>query len=348
MQNQDEIYMRRALELARHGKFKTSPNPRVGCVIVYQNKIIGEGFHRQYGDAHAEVYAVNSVINKELLKEATVYLTLEPCAHFGKTPPCVDLLIHHRFPRVVIATADPFKKVNGEGIAKLKAEGVKVTLGVCECEAIELNKRFFTFHKHKRPYIILKWAVSADGYIGVNDNTLSKEERWITNERSNQLSHLWRAEEDAILVGTNTAILDNPQLDCRNVNGQNPIRILIDKQLKVEENAAIFNKNATTYILNHVKNEKKGHLEWKKYKEGELFDALFNLCIEKQILSIIVEGGAITHNSFISKNTWDETRVLEGNVRLGKGVSAPNLNRISEERFKLGDNWIDIYRNDQT
>ena len=339
--------MRRALELADHGKFKVSPNPRVGCIIVYKNKIIGEGFHQQYGEAHAEVNAINSVRNKALLKEATAYVTLEPCTHFGKTPPCVDLLIQHQIPRIVIATADPFKKVNGEGIEKLKAHGVNVILGVCEMEANELNKRFFTFHKEKRPYIILKWAVSSDGFIGVNDNSMSRRERWITNERTNQLTHLWRAEEDAILVGTKTALLDDPQLDCRNVNGLNPNRILIDNQLRVNAAAAIFNERANTYILNQTKNEVKGHLEWRRFKEGTFFNELFRLCRENHFQSLIVEGGAKTLEAFIAKNLWNEARVIMGKVRFHKGVKSPDLGNVSKTRFKIDTDWVDIYRNDQ-
>ncbi|HZH70213.1 MAG TPA: bifunctional diaminohydroxyphosphoribosylaminopyrimidine deaminase/5-amino-6-(5-phosphoribosylamino)uracil reductase RibD, partial [Flavobacteriaceae bacterium] len=247
-----EKYMQRALFLAQKGRFTTSPNPRVGAVIVHKNKIIGEGYHRQFGEAHAEPNAVASVKDKSLLAESTLYVTLEPCSHHGKTPPCVDLILKHKIPEVFIASKDPFEKVNGSGIEKLREAGVNVKIGLLEKEALELNKRFFTFHQKKRPYIILKWAETADGFIGRLQSDPKKEDSWITSAESKQLVHLWRAEEDGILVGSNTALADRPQLDCREVFGKNPLRILIDENLDVPLSFAIFNKKAPTIVFNAI------------------------------------------------------------------------------------------------
>ena len=337
--------MKRALKLAELGGSNVAPNPKVGCVLVNNDRIIGEGYHRKYGEPHAEVNAIRSVQHKEKLANSTAYVSLEPCSHHGKTPPCVDLLLQHKIPRVVIGVEDPFKKVSGNGIEKLKKNGVEVKLGVCLKEATEINKKFFTFHQLNRPYIILKWAVSKDGYLGVNDKDLSLEKRWITNERTDQLTHQWRAEEDAILVGTKTAQLDQPKLDCRHVFGKNPKRILIDNELVVDDEFYSKSTSTDTFILNLKKGGEKNRLKWIKYDENDFFDTLFQLCNDIKIQSLIVEGGAKTLQSFIDANLWDEARILRGEVEFQNGVKAPLFNHKADYMEYVQNDSIGIYYN---
>ena len=320
--------MQRALFLAQKGRFTTSPNPRVGAVIVHKNKIIGEGYHRQFGEAHAEPNAVASVKDKSLLAESTLYVTLEPCSHHGKTPPCVDLILKHKIPEVYIASKDPFEKVNGSGIEKLREAGVNVKIGLLEKEALELNKRFFTFHQKKRPYIILKWAETADGFIGRLQSDPKKEDSWITSTESKQLVHLWRAEEDGILVGSNTALADRPQLDCREVFGKNPLRILIDENLDVPPSFAIFNKKAPTIVFNAIKNEQIEHLRFIKVdfnSSKQLTTDLLSHLHQQQIQSLIVEGGKQTLQTFIDLELWDEIRQFNGEKCFQNGIPSPKF-----------------------
>lgn len=320
--------MQRALFLAQKGRFSTSPNPRVGAVIVHKNKIIGEGYHRQFGEAHAEPNAIDSVEDKSLLAESTLYVTLEPCSHHGKTPPCVDLILKHKIPEVCIASKDPFEKVNGSGIEKLREAGVNVKIGLLEREALELNKRFFTFHQKKRPYIILKWAETADSFIGRLQSDPMKEDSWITSTESKQLVHLWRAEEDGILVGSNTALADHPQLDCREVFGKNPLRILIDENLDVPLSFAIFNKKAPTIVFNAIKDEQNEHLRFIKLdfsSSEKLLTELLNHLHQHQIQSLIVEGGRQTLQAFIDQRLWDEIRQFKGEKCFKKGIPSPNF-----------------------
>ena len=244
----NEKYIRRCIELARNGLGTTYPNPLVGSVIVYDGKIIGEGWHKKSGESHAEVNAVKAVKDKSLLKKATIYVSLEPCSHFGKTPPCCDLIIKNNIPNVVIGTVDPNVKVAGNGIKKLIEAGIHVTVGVLEEECNALNKRFFTFHKKKRPFIVLKWAESQDGFIAPTEK-LEKKPVWITNQYSRQLVHKWRTEEQAILVGTQTAIDDNPKLNARDWSGKNPIRLVIDQNNRIEKNNHIFDNQAVTIVF---------------------------------------------------------------------------------------------------
>ncbi len=313
--------MHRALQLAKNGLGSVSPNPMVGCVITHNNIVIGEGWHQQFGEAHAEVNAINSVKNKELLKDATVYVTLEPCSYVGKTPACSDLLITSRVKKVVVATLDPNPKVAGSGIAALENKGIIVKQGVLKKEAIELNKRFFINQQLNRPYIILKWAQTKDGFIARKNF----DSKWISNEHSRQLVHKWRAEEDAILVGKNTAIHDNPSLTVRDWSGTHPTRVLLDRNLKVPQNLYLFDGKISTLIYNFLEGNKQKNLEHIKI-EGENFlhQVVTNL-YQRGIGSILIEGGSQIFNSFIHLGLWDEVRVFSSNQLFNEGISAPQI-----------------------
>lgn len=319
----DEQYMKRALQLAALGGVKTAPNPMVGAVIVHNGIIIGEGYHEQYGGPHAEVNAVNSVADKSLLKESTIYVTLEPCAHFGKTPPCANLLVEHQFKRVVVATRDPFDQVDGKGIEKVKAAGIEVTLDVLKDEAQLQNKRFFTFHKKKRPYVILKWAQTADGFVDtLREEGQQPEIHWISGKASQVITHKMRGEEQAILVGRKTVENDNPSLTTRAVQGESPIRIVIDPQLNIPANATIFQDGGRTVVLNTFKTEENGavsYIQATLNNASDITNALYDL----QINSVIIEGGPATLQRFIDENLWDEALVIKGVSRFEKGIKAP-------------------------
>lgn len=332
--------MRRALELAELGRGHVSPNPMVGCVITHDHKIIGEGFHQKYGNAHAEVNAINAVQDDSLLPKSTVYVTLEPCSHHGKTPPCADLLIEKRVKRVVIACQDPFDKVDGRGIKRMKAAGIEVEVGTLEKEATELNIRFFTAIQKKRPYVILKWAQTADGFIA-RENYDSK---WISNQYSRQLVHQWRAEEDAILVGKNTAIYDNPRLTVREWTGKNPVRILLDSNLEVSTNTSLFDNSAPTLIFNTKKEEKQGHIEWVKANMDSP-SGLLKILQKRKIQSVIIEGGSQVLNSFISEKCWDEARVFTSNSTFEKGILAPNIGSLKGHKTSILNDQLSIYHN---
>lgn len=334
--------MQRALLLANLGKFETSPNPRVGAVIVHQGKIIGEGFHRKYGQPHAEVNAIASVHNKELLKDSTIYVTLEPCSHTGKTPPCADLLIHHHLKKVVICNKDPFDEVNGSGILKLKQAGIEVITGVLEKQGRHLNRRFFSFHEKKRPYIILKWAQSADGFITAH----KKEQTWISGSLSKQLVHNWRAEEAAILIGKNTALVDNPELTTREVEGKNPTRIVVDENLSIPKEALIFSKEAPTIVLNEKKSKKEEHVEYiaSNFREN-LAQQVANICFERNLQSLIVEGGTNILKQFIRASLWDEARVFRGQAVFKDGIVAPEINGTVVHQQCIQTDELTILRN---
>jgi diaminohydroxyphosphoribosylaminopyrimidine deaminase / 5-amino-6-(5-phosphoribosylamino)uracil reductase len=343
-----EFYMKRCIELAKNGLGTTYPNPLVGSVIVHNGKIIGEGWHKKAGEPHAEVNAVNSVKDKSLLKEATIYVSLEPCSHFGKTPPCCDLIIVNKIPNVVIGTIDPFAKVAGNGIKKLVESGKNVTIGILEEECNELNKRFFTFHQKKRPYIILKWAETADGFIAPISKT-EKSPVWITNSYSRQLAHKWRTEEQAILVGTSTVLEDNPKLDARDFKGNNPFRVVWDKSNKITEKFHVKNEVIPTFFLTEIKNlTEKQNI----YYKNTIFDTLLakrtlDVLYEENIQSVIVEGGSQTLQTFIDANLWDEARVFVSENTFNQGVIAPKLpkNRIltslliKKDQLKLFRNY---------
>ena len=332
--NIHEKYIKRCIQLAKNGLGTTFPNPLVGSVIVYENRIIGEGWHRKAGEAHAEVNAVNSVKDKSLLKKATIYVSLEPCSHFGKTPPCCDLIITHNIPNIVIGTIDPFAKVAGNGIKKLVEAGRNVTVGILEKECNELNKRFFTFHQKKRPYIILKWAESKDGFIAPKEKTEQKP-IWITNEFSRQLVHKWRSEEQSILIGTQTAIDDNPTLNIRDWTGNNPTRIVIDRSNRIPKENHIFDNQAKTIVISD------GIIGFNENIAIQIADLLY----EQELQSVIIEGGTKALQTFIDANIWDETRVFKGNIFLQEGTAAPILKNIPYQSQHLINDQLLIYRN---
>ncbi|AXT63487.1 bifunctional diaminohydroxyphosphoribosylaminopyrimidine deaminase/5-amino-6-(5-phosphoribosylamino)uracil reductase RibD [Aquimarina sp. AD10] len=347
--NTHQKYINRCIQLAKNGLGTTYPNPLVGSVIVLNHKIIGEGWHYKAGEPHAEVHAINSVKDQSLLKEATIYVSLEPCSHYGKTPPCSDLIIEKGIKKVVIGTIDPFAKVSGSGVKKLMNAGCDVIVGVLEKECNDLNKRFFTFHNKKRPYIILKWAQTCDHFIApINTNT-ERKPIWITNPNSRQLVHKWRAEESAILVGNQTVIKDNPKLTIREWHGNHQTRIAIDLTNKIPLKSSILDQTTETIIITSEENkeEDKGNTQYKKVPKNtnvltEICDILYN----KEIQSIIIEGGRHTIQSFIDENLWDEARIFEGNTTFENGIKAPLLkgNLIAEE--KIVNDTLRIYQND--
>lgn len=343
--NDDERYMKRCLELAQRGLGFVAPNPMVGAVIVYQNKVIGEGYHEAFGQAHAEVNAVNSVADKSVLSESTIYVSLEPCAHFGKTPPCADLLIKHNFKRVVIATKDSFSKVSGMGIERIKKAGIAVDLGILETEAREINRRFFTFHEKRRPYIILKWAQTKNGNIDILRYGNNTGITWITKPETKQLVHKWRSEESGILIGKNTAINDNPSLTVRAWTGKNPTRILLDSQLEVSPNNTIFDSSAPTIVFNTKRESfdstNTSFIQLTKLKIPEILKSLHELAIQ----SVIIEGGKKVLESFIESNLWDEARILIGNTTIEQGVQAPLLFKKPQTEYCFGTDLVQIYRN---
>lgn len=328
-----ENYIKRCIEIAKNGLGTTRPNPMVGCVIVHNHKIIGEGYTSHYSGNHAEVNAINSVKDKVLLKEATLYVTLEPCNHHGKTPPCSQLIIKHQIPNVVIGTRDQHEVVDGKGIEALKNAGCNVIVSILKDECKNHHKRFFTYHTKKRPYIILKWAESADGFIA----PLKKQENkpvWISSEFSRQLTHKWRAEEHAILVGANTVISDNPSLTVRDWSGQNPIRIVVDKHNSLTKNYNIFNNQAET-ICFHPKEEKN--------IAKQLTDFLY----QKNIQSVIIEGGTKTLQYFIDEKLWDEARVFKSNtVSFRVGLQAPVLNYNPKRQKSISTDILSYYYHD--
>ena len=338
--------MRRCLELAKNGLGTTYPNPMVGSVIVCDGKIIGEGWHKKSGEPHAEVNAVNLVKDKSLLKRATIYVSLEPCSHFGKTPPCCDLIIENKIPNVVVGTVDSNIKVAGNGIKKLIEAGAKVTVGILETECKELNKRFFTFHEKKRPYVILKWAETQDGFIAPLTK-LEQKPVWITNKFSRQLVHKWRSEEQAILVGTNTVIDDNPKLDVRDWTGNNPIRIILDQNNRIPKDSYIFNNQVKTIIFSNSStriSQENSIFEVIDFKKN-LANQILNVLYKHHIQSVMIEGGLQTLQTFIDENLWDETRVFIGNNNFETGIKAPLLALKNIEKHIIENDILLISRN---
>jgi diaminohydroxyphosphoribosylaminopyrimidine deaminase/5-amino-6-(5-phosphoribosylamino)uracil reductase len=342
-----EKYIKRCIELAKNGLGTTYPNPLVGCVIVYENKIIGEGWHKKSGEAHAEVIAIESVQNKKLLSSSTLYVSLEPCSHFGKTPPCADLILKYKIPNVVIGTIDPNSKVAGKGIQKLKDSGVNVTFGILEKECNELNKRFFTFHRKSRPFIILKWAESSDGFISPKNRSEEKPV-WISNEYSRQLVHKWRSEEQAILVGTQTIIDDNPSLTVRDWTGENPIRVIIDKENNVDSSKNVFDNQAKTIVFSskEVNSNSETIQNIKIDFDINSTQTIVEKLYENNIQSIIIEGGSKTIQSFIDANIWDEARVFNGEIKLHDGTKAPEFKKAIYSKSYLKKDTLLTYRND--
>lgn len=344
--NTHEKYIRRCIALAKNGLGTTYPNPLVGSVIVYEDKIIGEGWHKKSGEPHAEVNAVNSVKDKSLLKKATIYVSLEPCSHFGKTPPCSDLIIKNKIPKVVIGTVDPNVKVAGNGIKKLMEAGIQVIVGILEDECNELNKRFFTFHKKKRPYIILKWAESQDGFIAPKEK-LEKKPVWITNQYSRQLVHKWRTQEQAILVGTQTAIEDNPKLNARDWSGENPIRIVLDQNNRIPEDNHVFDNQVKTIVFSKSKRtiEKENCIfESIDFEQNIAFQIIQSL-YHYQIQSVIIEGGRQTLQTFIDANLWDEARIFVGSVKFREGTEAPIIAKNQFKKQFIDKDQLTLIRN---
>jgi len=326
--NNHEKYMQRCLHLASNGLGNTYPNPLVGSVIVYNDKIIGEGYHTKAGTNHAEINAINNVKDKSLLKKSTLYVNLEPCSHYGKTPPCSKKIADIGIPNVIIGTIDTTDKVSGKGIKIMKQAGVNVIIGVLEQECKQINKRFFTFHEKQRPYVILKWAQTADGFIDKKrDNKSVKEPTWITGEHEKTLVHKWRSHEQAIMIGKNTAYFDNPELTTRNWHGENPLRIVVDNKLQLVKNLKIFNNTVNTVVFNCV--EDKIHSETLKFikisSKKSLVEQVFSYLYNQNIQSLIVEGGQILLQSFITENLWDEAKIFVGNHFFNDGIKSPKL-----------------------
>lgn len=347
-----EIYINRCLQLAENGLGRTYPNPMVGSVVVHKGKIIGEGWHQKAGEPHAEVNAINSVRDKSLFAHSAIFVSLEPCSHYGKTPPCSDLIIASGIKEVYIGTVDPFSQVAGRGIQKLMTAGCKVMVGILEKECQELNRRFFTFIKRERPYIILKWAESADGYISPKAPIQSERKPvWISNQYSRQLVHKWRSEEQGILVGTNTAIADNPSLTTRKWHGPDPVRIVVDRQQRIPGDSALFDGNARTIVISEKDPSAfpaSKHIEIVQVDFGRNLPLqICSILYNQGIQSVIIEGGSQTLQSFIKEELWDEARVFTGKLRFGKGVRAPEFSgTLISEISILSDN-LKIYRNDQ-
>ena len=343
------IFMNRCIELAKLGAGKVAPNPMVGAVLVYEDRIIGEGYHQLFGAAHAEVNCIASVndTDKTFISKSTLYVSLEPCAHYGKTPPCADLIIANKIPRVVIGCKDPFAKVNGLGIKKLQDAGIEVIENVLHLEAMDLNKRFFCFHKNKRPFIILKWAESADGYIAKKNN----EAVAISNSITTHWVHKMRAEEAAIMVGANTALYDNPALTTRKWAGQNPLRITIDKNLELSPTAAIKNNDAPVFIFNQIKSGVEENVHYIRMENShDVLPQLMDILYEKNIQSLIVEGGTQLLQSFFYKNLWDECFIItNSSMQLHQGVSAPviSVNAVKKQVWNYTTDTIVQYQNQQ-
>jgi len=339
----EQMYMQRAIELASQGLGHVSPNPLVGCVIVHNEKIIGEGYHYKFGGPHAEIVAINSVKNRELLKSSTLYVTLEPCSHFGKTPPCADTIIQLKIPRVVVASIDPNPLVAGKGIQKMKDAGIKVKTGILEKEYRFLNRRFFTFFEKKRPYIILKWAQSKDGFIDYERNCKTPEIHWISSSYNKILVHKWRSEEMGILVGANTIINDNPQLTNRLWAGKNPVRIVLKNEESFPKKSRILDSGAPSIIFS-TKHENEINAEVIKIENtDEFIEQVLNKLYERKIISILVEGGRKTLQSFIDNNIWDEARVITGNVSFNNGIKAPIINNTAYYEEFIGNDRFQVY-----
>lgn len=348
----DEQYMLRCLDLARLGKGSVSPNPLVGCVVVHEGIIIGEGWHRQYGGPHAEVNAIGSVRDQSLLPQSTVYVNLEPCSHFGKTPPCADLLIQHGVKKVVVGMEDTFSLVAGRGIRKLRDTGIEVTVGTLEQECKELNRRFITFHQHKRPYLILKWAQTADGFIAPDASVMSadafEQKRHITGQVVQKLVHKWRSEEDAVLVGKHTVLTDDPALNVRAYKGRNPVRITIDKAGELPHNLKIFDGTQRTLVFtgNPVVQPPNGDVQYVVVDfRVPVWPQICGELYKLNIQSVIVEGGAVTLRNVIGSRVWDEAQVFTAPHIMGEGVAAPAVSGILQQQLTIDGKQLHIYRN---
>ena len=318
--------MQRCIELAKLAAGSVAPNPMVGAVLVYNEKIIGEGYHKKFGEAHAEVNCINSVKgeDKNLIEKSTLYVSLEPCSHFGKTPPCTDLIIKNKIPKVVIGCKDVYEEVDGRGIKKLQEAGIEVITGILEKECKELNKRFFTFHQKQRPYIILKWAESANEKIGIDAGRVL-----ISNEYTNRLVHKWRSEEAAILVGRKTAVKDDPSLTTRSYPGDNPIRCVTDNDLTLPSWLTLFDRSTATIVFNLLKDAEEKNIKWVKLKDSDILTLVISM-YHQDIQSVIVEGGATLLKSFINAELWDEARIIRNEqLIIEKGINSPRLKKAT-------------------
>ncbi|TDT45485.1 diaminohydroxyphosphoribosylaminopyrimidine deaminase/5-amino-6-(5-phosphoribosylamino)uracil reductase [Maribacter spongiicola] len=346
-----DTYMLRCIQISKNGLGTTAPNPMVGAVIVHNGKIIGEGFTSAYGGSHAEVNAINSVSDVSLLKSSTIYVTLEPCSHYGKTPPCADLIVKMGIPRLVIGLKDPHEKVAGNGIKKLVAAGCIVQVGILQKKCEEHHKRFLTFFTKKRPYIILKWAETADGFIAPEPLKRGEEKKpyWITNTKSRQLVHKWRSEEAGILVGTNTVLADNPQLNLRDWTGKAPTRIVLDRSLKISRDYHVLDGKQKTIICTEI-TDRKDEITGITYKiinfNADVPQQLCNVMYEEQIQSVIIEGGSHTLQSFIDANLWDEARIFKGATNFTKGIAAPKIVGHTQQQIQILTDQLTIIRND--
>lgn len=338
---QEEFYIRRCIELAQKAIGNTYPNPLVGSVIVHNDKIIGEGYHHKAGESHAEINAINSVEEKSLIPESTIYVSLEPCAHFGKTPPCALKIVELGFKKVVIGAMDSHDKVNGKGKKIIQEAGIEVVSGVLEKECIELNKRFFTYHERRRPFIILKWAESGDRFM---DKDFKPTQ--ISNALTKQFVHQLRSNEHSILIGTMTALRDNPSLTTREIVGRNPIRILIDIDLKVPKYFNVYSNEAETLVFNSVKEGDEGNIKFIKTSRENFIENMLKTLYELQIQSIIVEGGSLVLQQFIDAGLWDETIIIKNkNLVLENGTKAPRFSKTPIDTRDFRDNVIEFYKN---
>lgn len=336
----DDIkFMKKCIALASKGIGYTYPNPLVGSVIVHNNKIVGEGYHAKYGESHAEVNAINSVANKELLRESTLYVNLEPCNHYGKTPPCTEAIINNNIKRIVIGSRDPNRLVNGSGIDKLRSNGCDVVVGVMEVECFDLNKRFFKYHEHKRPYIILKWAESKDGFISpLKSNQSPRKVNWISGEDSKKLTHKWRSEEHSILVGVQTVIDDNPLLTSRFVDGKNPIRLVLDPNSRIPIDSKVLSKTSKTIILS--KKENNLIPDYTKSLSFENIQLIVESLHDMKIQSVLIEGGTKTINHFLNNDLWDSIRVFKSNKNIKSGIKSPNVDLLKFSKSQVGNDIL--------
>ena len=337
--------MQQCLDLALKGLGAVSPNPMVGAVLVYEDRVIGTGYHKRYGEAHAEVNCINSVqeADKPFIAASTLYVSLEPCSHFGKTPPCADLIIANKIKKVIVACLDPNPLVAGRGVEKLEAAGIQVVTHVLEQESRKINKRFIVFHEQKRPYIILKWAVSVEGNFCPSD----KSSFWLSNDESKKMVHQWRSEEDAILVGSGTALADNPSLTVREWQGRNPVRVMLDRDLKTPIHFNIYNEEANTIVFNLHKNEERGHVQWIQLPSKNFIEAAMKKMYDLHIQSVIIEGGLDILNQCMSLRYWDEIRVIQSNTSLIDGLKAPKIQEKSLHQQQLKQDLIYYYHNEQ-
>jgi diaminohydroxyphosphoribosylaminopyrimidine deaminase/5-amino-6-(5-phosphoribosylamino)uracil reductase len=346
MIEEDKKYMRRCFDLALLGRNNVSPNPRVGAMVVYNGKVIGEGYHKEYGFAHAEVNAINSVEDKSLLKDSTIYVSLEPCCHWGKTPPCAKLLVESKIKRCVISNFDPNPKVFGGGIKILKDNNIEITTDVLKEQGRYVNRRFFCNQEKRRPYIIIKFAKTLDGFMDVDRKENKTTDNWISNDAMKLWVHKQRSEEDAIMVGMNTVINDNPKLNIRYFFGKNPIRVILDKKNTLTSSFNILDNTQKTIIFNYLEDKKVGESEYIKIEDNnKQEEQILNILFEKGVGSIIVEGGKKTIEKFIEKDLWDEANVITGNKMFYNGLKSPIIPITNISESVIGDNRIEFFYN---